>query len=77
MPAALGCYWRLFSCRENILAKQVNAGKINVLPEGWTVEYIDKDHSYNPAKSVSMFKEIKDSVLFIGTSFGTPNTFPG
>ena len=23
-----------------------------------------------------MFKEIKDSVLFIGTSFGTPNTLP-
>lgn len=71
--AAIGVY---FPAGKNILAKQVNAGKIKVLPEGWTVEYIDKDHSYNPAKSVSMFKEIKDSVLFIGTSFGTPNTLP-
>lgn len=61
---------------KEILAKQVNAGGSGILPEGWTIELLSRDHGYNPQKSVELYKEIKDKVLFIGTSFGTPNTLP-
>lgn len=61
---------------KRILAAQVNAGGSGLLPDGWTVELIEKDHGYNPQKSVQAYKDIKDQVLFFGTSFGTPNTLP-
>lgn len=46
------------------------------LPEGWTLKTVERDHGYNPQRSVQMFNEIRDQVLFIGSSFGTPNTMP-
>jgi ABC-type branched-subunit amino acid transport system substrate-binding protein len=71
--AAIG---KPFAHGKEILAKQVNAGGSGILPEGWTIEMVSRDHGYNPQKSVELYKEIKDRVLFIGTSFGTPNTLP-
>lgn len=71
--AAIG---KPFAHGKEILVKQVNAGGSGLLPEGWTIEAVSRDHGYNPQKSVEMYKEIKDRVLFIGTSFGTPNTLP-
>ncbi len=65
-----------FAIGKRILAAQVNAGASGFLPEGWTVELLEKDHGYNPGKAEAAYKEIKDQVLFIGTSFGTPNTLP-
>ncbi|MEC9466085.1 MAG: ABC transporter substrate-binding protein [Myxococcota bacterium] len=65
-----------FAVGKRILAAQVNAGGSGYLPDGWTVELIEKDHAYNPGKAEAGYKEIKDQVLFIGTSFGTPNTLP-
>lgn len=61
---------------KRILAAHVNSGDSGLLPEGWTVELVEKDHGYNPQKSVQSYEEIKDNVLFIGTSFGTPATLP-
>ncbi len=71
--AAIG---RPFAAGKRVLLRQVNAGGSGLLPEGWTLEYIERDHGYNPQRSVQLFNEIRDQVLFIGGSFGTPNTLP-
>jgi ABC-type branched-subunit amino acid transport system substrate-binding protein len=73
-PAAI--IGKPFAIGKRVLAAQVNAGASGILPEGWKVELIEKDHGYNPGKAEAAYKEIKDQVLFIGTSFGTPNTLP-
>ena len=61
---------------KRLLAALVNSGESSILPKGWTVELVERDHAYNPQKSVQAYKEIKDQVLYFGTSFGTPNTLP-
>lgn len=71
--AAIG---RPFAVGKRILAEQINAGGSGLLPEGWKIELVERDHGYNPQKSVQSYNEIKDDVLVIGTSFGTPNTMP-
>ena len=59
-----------------VLVQQVNAGEIDLLPEGWTLELVERDHGYNPQEAVQAFHEISDDVLFFITNFGTPNTLP-
>jgi ABC-type branched-subunit amino acid transport system substrate-binding protein len=71
--AAIG---KPYAIGKRILASQVNAGGSGLLPDGWTVELVERDHGYNPQQSVQAYKEIKDDVLFLATSFGTPNTLP-
>jgi ABC-type branched-subunit amino acid transport system substrate-binding protein len=71
--AAIGRPW---GAGLRILARQINAGGSGYLPEGWKVRLVERDHGYNPQRSVQLFNEIRDQVLFIGTSFGTPNTLP-
>ncbi len=71
--AAIG---KPFAIGKRILARQVNAGAGGILPDGWKVALIEKDHGYNPQKAVEAYREIQDQVLFVGTSFGTPNTLP-
>jgi ABC-type branched-subunit amino acid transport system substrate-binding protein len=65
-----------YAAAKRMLAAQINAGGSGLLPEGWKVELVEKDHGYNPQKSVQAYNQIKDDVLFIITSFGTPNTLP-
>jgi ABC-type branched-subunit amino acid transport system substrate-binding protein len=65
-----------FAAGKRLLRDTVNAGGSDILPEGWRLELVERDHAYNPQRSVQLFNEIKDRVLFIGTSFGTPNTVP-
>jgi ABC-type branched-subunit amino acid transport system substrate-binding protein len=71
--AAIGRPWAV---GKRMLADQVNAGDSDLLPDGWRVRLIERDHGYNPQRSVQLFNEIRDRVLFIGTSLGTPNTLP-
>jgi ABC-type branched-subunit amino acid transport system substrate-binding protein len=71
--AALGRPW---GAGLRLLARQVNAGGSGYLPEGWKIQLVERDHGYNPQRSVQLFNEIRDEILFIGTSFGTPNTLP-
>ena len=71
--AAIG---KPYTAAKRLLAAQINAGGSGLLPEGWKVELVEKDHGYNPQKSVQAYNQIKDDVLFIITSFGTPNTLP-
>jgi ABC-type branched-subunit amino acid transport system substrate-binding protein len=65
-----------YAAGKRILAEQVNAGGSGILPEGWTVELVERDHGYNPQKSVQAYEDIKNDVLMIATSFGTPPTLP-
>ena len=67
--AAIG---KPFAIGKRLVAKVAD----EMLPEGWTVELVERDHGYNPQKSVQAYNELKDEVLFIATSFGTPNTLP-
>ena len=59
---------------KRLLAAVVNAG--GVLPDGWKIELVERDHGYNPMNAKKEYDAIKDQVLFIGTSFGTPPTRP-
>ncbi len=65
-----------FANGKRLLAKAVAAGAVKALPEGWTIQLVEKDHGYNPQQSVQLYKEIKDGILFLATSFGTPPTLP-
>lgn len=65
-----------YAVGKRVLAARINAGGSGLLPEGWTVKLVERDHGYNPQKSVQSYDEIKDEVLFVGTSFGTQNTLP-
>lgn len=69
--AAIG---KPFADGKRLAVAVVNAG--GILPEGWTVKLVEKDHGYNPQKSVQEFNAVKDEVLYVATSFGTPNTLP-
>jgi ABC-type branched-subunit amino acid transport system substrate-binding protein len=60
---------------KRLLVKAVKAGAVK-LPDGWTIELVEKDHGYNPQQSVQLYKEIRDQVLLLATSFGTPATLP-
>lgn len=71
--AAIGRPW---GTGLRVLAAEINAGGSGLLPEGWKIRLVERDHGYNPQRSVQLFNEIRDQVLFIGTSFGTPNTLP-
>ncbi len=65
-----------FAIGKRLLARAVAGGAVKMLPEGWTIELVERDHAYNPQQSVQHYNAIKDDVLFIATSFGTPNTLP-
>lgn len=65
-----------YAVGKRMLSAQINAGNSGLLPEGWTIELVERDHGYNPQRSVQLFNEIRDDVLFITTSFGTPPTLP-
>jgi ABC-type branched-subunit amino acid transport system substrate-binding protein len=65
-----------FANGKRLLAQAIAAGAVKVLPEGWKIELVEKDHAYNPQQAVQLYKEIKNDVLFLTTSFGTSATLP-
>ena len=65
-----------YAVGKRILVEQVNAGEIDILPEGWTVELDEIDVAYNPQEAVQAFNEVEDEVLTIVTVMGTPTTLP-
>ncbi len=65
-----------YALGKRLLVAEINAGGSGLLPEGWTVKLIERDHGYNPQRSVQALNEIRDDILFLATSFGTPNTLP-
>lgn len=71
--AAIG---KPFAAGKRLLMRQVNAGNSGLLPDGWKIELVERDHAYNPQNAVQAYSDIHDQVLFLGTSFGTPNTLP-
>jgi ABC-type branched-subunit amino acid transport system substrate-binding protein len=67
---------RPFAQGVRLAVQQSNSGELGILPEGWRIELVERDHGYNPQRSVQSYNEIKDRVLFFAVSFGTPNTLP-
>jgi ABC-type branched-subunit amino acid transport system substrate-binding protein len=65
-----------YAIGKDILVEQVNAGELDVLPEGWTIELEQRDVQYNPQEAVQAFNELSDDVLFFATVMGTPTTLP-
>lgn len=59
-----------------VLYEQINAGGSGLLPEGWTVDWVTRDHGYNPQQSVQMYNEIGEDVLYLALSMGTAMTLP-
>jgi ABC-type branched-subunit amino acid transport system substrate-binding protein len=59
-----------------ILYREINAGGSGLLPEGWTVEWVTRDHGYNPQQSVQMYNEISEDVLYLALSMGSSMTLP-
>jgi ABC-type branched-subunit amino acid transport system substrate-binding protein len=66
----------VFANGKRLLVKAIDAGTVKALPEGWKLQLVEKDHGYNPQQSVQLYKQIKDEVLLLTTSFGTPPTMP-
>jgi len=65
-----------YAVGKRVLAAQINAGGSGLLPEGWKIELVERDHGYNPHKSVEAYQQISGDVLMLAHSFGTPNTLP-
>lgn len=59
-----------------LLYETINAGDSGLLPEGWTVEWVTRDHGYNPQQSVQMYNEISEDVFYLALSMGTSTTLP-
>jgi ABC-type branched-subunit amino acid transport system substrate-binding protein len=71
--AAIG---KPYAIGKRILAAQINAQRSGLLPEGWRIELVERDHGYDPQASVQAYRETSDNVLLFAHSFGTPNTLP-
>ena len=71
--AAIG---KPYAVGKRVLAARINAGGSGLLPDGWRVELVERDHGYNPQRSLQALNELKADVLYLATSFGTPNTLP-
>ena len=65
-----------FANGKRLLVRAVESGQLAALPDGWKIALVEKDHGYNPQQSVQLYKDLKDEVLFLTTSFGTPPTLP-
>ncbi len=71
-----GVIGKPYAVGKRVLVAHINSGQSGLLPDGWKIELVERDHGYNPQRSVQMFNEIRDDILFLITSFGTPNTLP-
>lgn len=65
---------RPYAIGKRLLAARINAGGSDLLPDGWTIQLVERDHAYDPAAAAAAYDELRDEVLFVGTSFGTPHT---
>ncbi len=72
----LAAFGKPISAGANMAVERVNAGGSGILPEGWTVELLERDHGYNPQRAVQEYTAIRDRVLFIAFSLGSPTTLP-
>lgn len=67
---------RPFAEGVRLAVQEANSGEQGLVPDGWRVELVERDHGYNPQRAVQSYNEIRDRVLFFAVSFGTPNTLP-
>ncbi len=73
-PAA--AFGRPFALGNRITVHQINTGQSDLLPEGWRVRLVERDHGYNPQRAIDAFEETRQRVLFYVSVFGTPNIQP-
>lgn len=59
-----------------ILVQQVNAGGSGLLPEGWHLTLVERDHAYQPDRALAQYDTLRNGVLYLACSFGTANTLP-
>ena len=69
--SAIGKPWAV---GKRILARHVNDGGTGLMPEGWTVALVERDHGYDAQRAAQQLDEIRNEVLFLGHAFGTPHT---
>lgn len=69
--AAIG---RPYAIGKRILVAAVNRGQGGILPKGWRIEMLERDHGYQIDLARTQFSELEDKVFFFLTSFGTQLT---
>ena len=55
------------------LAHQINSGESDLLPPGWRVRLVERDHGYDPQRAVQQFEQTHHDVLFYLSVLGTPS----
>jgi len=63
-----------FAHGKRVLARWIASGKSELLPEGWKLELVERDHESKPALAAQAYKEIKDKVLCFVTAYGDEST---
>ncbi len=63
-----------FANGKRVLARWIASGKSGLLPDGWKLELVERDHGSDPSKAAQAYKEIKDKVLCFVTSYGEKST---
>jgi len=63
-----------FANGKRVLARWIASGSSDLLPEGWKLELVERDHSGDAAKAAKAYNEIKDKVLCFGTAYGDSST---
>ncbi len=66
--AAIG---RPYAIGKRILVAAVNSGQGKLLPRGWRIELVERDHGYQLERARQQFAELENQVFFFMTSFGT------
>ncbi len=67
---------RPYALGTRLLVHQINSGQSDLLPEGWRVRLVERDHGYDPQRAQAQFDQTKDRVLFFISVFGTPQILP-
>jgi ABC-type branched-subunit amino acid transport system substrate-binding protein len=63
-----------FANGKRVLARWIASGKSELLPEGWKLELVERDHGSQPDQAARAYKEIKDKVLCFVSSYGEKST---
>jgi ABC-type branched-subunit amino acid transport system substrate-binding protein len=63
-----------FANGKRVLARWIASGTSKLLPEGWKLELVERDHSGDAAKAAKAYNEIKDQVLCFATAYGDAST---
>ena len=63
-----------FANGKRLLARWIASGKSDLLPAGWKIELVERDHAGDPKAAISAYQETKDKVLCFATAYGGSTT---